>query len=260
VPLACTDGAWSLDLQRLLDAAAPGTKMVVVNSPGNPTGWVMPQAQWNELLAHCRRHGIWLVADDAYERIVFDGSAHAPGVLGQVEPDERFISANTFSKTWTMTGWRLGWLVAPRAFIANIAKMVEFNTSCAPTFVQRAGIAAIRDGDALIAQTVARLKGARDLLVRRLRAAPGVEVAAPPGSMYLFFRIPGISDDSLACAKKMVADVGLGLAPGIAFGPEGEGYLRWCFAATHGLIEQGVERLASFLAAQSVNPPARYAA
>ncbi len=251
VPLACRDGAWSLDLQRLLDAAPPGTKMVVVNSPGNPTGWVMPQKQWNELLAHCRRHGIWLVADDAYERIVFDGQGyaneHAPGVLGEIDPDERFISANTFSKTWTMTGWRVGWLVAPRSFIANFAKMVEFNTSCAPTFVQRAGIVAIRDGDELIAHTVARLKSARDLLVARLRALPGIEVASPPGAMYLFFRVPGLTDDSLRFCKSLVTEVGLGLAPGIAFGPEGEGYVRWCFAATHGLIEQGVERLARYL-------------
>jgi aspartate/methionine/tyrosine aminotransferase len=251
VPLTCVGGVWSLDLQRLLDAAAPGTKMVVVNSPGNPTGWVMPQGQCDALLAHCRRHGIWLVADDAYERIIFDGkvyaSEHAPGVLSQVDPDERFISANTFSKTWTMTGWRLGWLVAPRSFIANFSKMVEFNTSCAPTFVQRAGIVAIRDGDELIAQTVARLKSARDLLVWRLRALKGIEVASPSGSMYLFFRIPGLSDDSLAFCKSLVTEVGLGLAPGIAFGPEGEGYVRWCFAATQGLIEQGVERLARYL-------------
>ena len=251
VPLVCRDGAWSLDLQRLLDAARPGTRMVVVNSPGNPTGWVMPQDPWNELRAHCCRHGIWLVADDAYERIVFggkgDATEHAPGVLGQLDPDERYISANTFSKTWTMTGWRLGWLVAPREFIAGFGKLVEFNTSCAPTFVQRAGIVAIRDGDDLIAQTIARLKNARDLLVGRLRELPGVEVASPPGSMYLFFRIPGVSDDSLACAKRLVGEVGLGLAPGVAFGPEGEGYLRWCFAATPGLIEQGVQRLATFL-------------
>ena len=247
VPLACSKGAWSLDLQRLLDAATPGTKMVVVNSPGNPTGWVMPQADWNQLRAHCLQHGIWLVADDAYERIVFDGAPHAPGVLAQVDPDERFISANTFSKTWTMTGWRLGWLIAPRGFIANFAKIVEFNTSCAPGFIQRAGVVAIRDGDELIAQTVARLHRARDLLVSRLSALPGVEVAAPPGSMYVFFRLPGRSDDSLACAKRLVADFGLGLAPGVAFGPEGEGYLRWCFAATESLIERGVQRLARFL-------------
>lgn len=247
VPLECHAGRWTLDPQRLLDAAPAGTRAVIVNSPNNPTGWVMPQGDWNALLAHCRRHGIWLVADDAYERLVFDGSPHAPGVLGQVEPDERFISANTFSKTWTMTGFRLGWLVAPRGFIANFAKMVEFNTSCAPTFIQRAGIAAIEQGDGLIAETRARLQDARDALVAQLSRLPGVECAPPEGAMYLFFRIAGRSDDSLACAKQLVTTVGLGLAPGVAFGPEGEGYLRWCFAAQRRLIDDGVARLARFL-------------
>jgi len=248
VPLSCTAGRWTLDLERLLDAAAPGTKSVIVNSPNNPTGWVMPQADWNTLLAHCRRHGIWLVADDAYERLAFDGAAHAPGVLSQVDSDERFISANTFSKSWTMTGFRLGWLVAPRGFIAGFAKMVEFNTSCAPTFIQRAGIAAIERGDALIAETRARLQDSRDTLVTQLSRLPGVECAPPDGAMYLFFRITCRSDDSLACAKRLVTEAGLGLAPGIAFGPEGEGYLRWCFAAQRRLIDDGVARLARILA------------
>lgn len=247
VPLECKGGVWSLDLQKLIDAAAPGTRAVLVNSPNNPTGWTMPQADWNALLAHCRRHGIWLVSDDAYERLVYTGEPHAPGVLARIEDGERFISANTFSKSWTMTGWRLGWLIAPSRFVADFGKLVEFNTSCAPPFVQRAGIVAIRDGDPLIRDTVARLKRARDLLVQRLRALPGIEAAAPAGAMYLFFRIPGRSDDSLAFAKDLVTRSGLGLAPGIAFGAEGEGYLRWCFAATEALIEQGVERLARHL-------------
>jgi len=247
VPLTCTAGRWTLDLQRLLDAAPAGTRAVIVNSPNNPTGWVMPQGDWNTLLAHCRRHGIWLVADDAYERLIFDGSPLAPGVLAQVDPDERYISASTFSKSWTMTGFRLGWLVAPRGFIAGFAKMVEFNTSCAPTFIQRAGIAAIEHGDALIAETRARLLGSRDALVAQLAPLAGVECAPPDGAMYLFFRIAGRSDDSLAFAKRLVTQVGLGLAPGVAFGPEGEGYLRWCFAAQRRLIDDGVARLARFL-------------
>ena len=247
VPLACHAGRWTLDLQRLLDAAPAGTRAVIVNSPNNPTGWVMAQADWNTLLEHCRRHGIWLVADDAYERLVYDGAPHAPGVLGRVDPDERFISANTFSKSWTMTGFRLGWLVAPRGFIANFAKMVEFNTSCAPTFIQRAGIAAIEKGDALIAQTRARLQASRDALVAQLSRLPGVECAPPDGAMYLFFSIAGRSGNSLDFAKQLVTQVGLGLAPGVAFGPEGEGSLRWCFAAQRHLIDDGVSRLARFL-------------
>jgi aspartate/methionine/tyrosine aminotransferase len=146
-----------------------------------------------------------------------------------------------------MTGWRLGWLIAPAEFVKPFGKLVEFNTSCAPTFVQRAGITAIAEGDALIAQTRLRLQAARDLLVRRLGELQGVELSSPPGAMYLFFRLPGRSDDSLAFAKRLVTEGGLGLAPGSAFGPEGEGYLRWCFAATEALIERGVERLDAFL-------------
>jgi aspartate/methionine/tyrosine aminotransferase len=211
----------------------------------------MPRADWVALLAHCRRHGIWLVADDAYERIVFDPAlttnGHAPSVLDLVDADDRYISANTFSKSWTMTGWRLGWMVAPREFIAQVGKVIEFNTSCAPPFVQQAGIVAVRDGEPLVAGTVARLRASRDLLVRELAALPGVEVAPPPGAMYLFFKVAGFSGDSLAFAKRLVAEAGLGIAPGVAFGPEGEGYLRWCFAASDALLLQGAERLRAFL-------------
>jgi aspartate/methionine/tyrosine aminotransferase len=251
VPLACHEGHWSLDLQRLLDAATPGTRMVLVNAPNNPTGWTMPRADWVALLEHCRRHGIWLVSDDAYERIVFDpaltANGHAPSVLDLVDADDRYVSANTFSKSWTMTGWRLGWMVAPREFIAQVGKVIEFNTSCAPPFVQQAGIVAVRDGEQLVAGTVARLRASRDLLVRELATLPGVEVAPPPGAMYLFFKVAGFSGDSLAFAKRLVAEAGLGIAPGAAFGPEGEGYLRWCFAASDALLLQGAERLRTFL-------------
>lgn len=250
-PLQCRDGVWSLDVQRLIDAATPDTRLVLVNSPNNPTGWTMPQHDWDALLAHCRRHGIWLVSDDAYERLVFEPgltiNGHAPGVLASLDDEDRVISANTFSKSWTMTGWRLGWLVAPKSFIAQIGKVVEFNTSCAPTFIQQAGISAVRDGEPLVAQTIARLRASRDVLVGALAGLPGAEVAPPPGAMYLFFRIAGRSDDSLAFAKQLVAESGLGIAPGVAFGPEGEGYVRWCFAASDTLLLQGVERLQRFL-------------
>ena len=188
VPLACHAGRWSLDLQRLLDAATPGTRMVLVNAPNNPTGWTMPRADWVALLEHCRRHGIWLVSDDAYERIVFDpaltANGHAPSVLDLVDADDRYISANTFSKSWTMTGWRLGWMVAPREFIAQVGKVIEFNTSCAPPFVQQAGIVAVRDGEPLVAADggtparVARPAGPRTRRAsrRRGRAAAGRDV------------------------------------------------------------------------------------
>jgi aspartate/methionine/tyrosine aminotransferase len=251
VALDCRAGVWTLDLQKLLDAATPRTRIVLVNSPNNPTGWTMPQRDWDVLLAHCRRHGIWLVSDDAYERLVFDEAlavnGHAPGVLAHLNPDDRVISANTFSKAWTMTGWRLGWMVAPPHFIEQIGKVIEYNTSCAPGFVQRAGLAALEQGEPCVAATAARLRSSRDALLVALATVPGIEAAPPAGAMYLFFRIAGHTDDSLALAKRLVIEAGLGLAPGVAFGPEGEGYLRWCFAASDALLVEGVERLAHFL-------------
>ena len=251
ISLTCHAGVWALDVQRLLDAVTPDTRLVLVNSPNNPTGWTMPQHDWDALLTHCRRHGIWLVSDDAYERIVFEPSltinGHAPGVLSQIGDDDRVISANTFSKAWTMTGWRLGWIVAPRRFVAQLGKVIEFNTSCAPPFVQRAGLVAVNDGESCVQQTVERLRASRDQLVAALTKVPGIEAAPPPGAMYLFFRIAGFSEDSVALAKRLVAEAGLGLAPGAAFGTEGEGYLRWCFAASGPLLEQGAERLQAFL-------------
>jgi aspartate/methionine/tyrosine aminotransferase len=236
---------WTLDLDRLLAALSPGTRAVYINSPNNPTGWTLGAGEQRAILAHCRRHGIWIVADDAYERLYFaDGAAGsvAPSFLDLAEPEDRIVSTNTFSKTWLMTGWRLGWVVAPRALVPDLGKLIEYNTSCTPVFIQRAGVVAVNEGDAVIAHTADRLRRARDFLHARLCRIPGIEAAAAPGAMYAFFRVEGVVD-SLAFCKQLVADVGLGLAPGIAFGPEGEGFVRWCFAAGEARLADGVERL-----------------
>ena len=151
------------------------------------------------------------------------------------------IATNTFSKSWLMTGWRLGWMVAPRALVPEIAKLIEFNTSCIPGFVQQAGLAAVTQGEPVVRRTVERLRRARDFLVEGLRAIDGVQAALPPGAMYAFFRVTGMQD-SLDFCKRMVVEAGLGLAPGAAFGPEGEGFVRWCFAADEARLADGVER------------------
>jgi aspartate/methionine/tyrosine aminotransferase len=242
VPLAFSHGGWQLDLQRLLEALAPGTRAVYLNSPNNPTGWVMTREEQRAVLDHCRRHGIWIFADDAYERLYFGAGGVAPSFLDLMEAGDRVISANTFSKSWLMTGWRLGWLVVPSELTADLGKLIEYITSCAPVYVQRAGVAALEQGEAVVARTVARFRAARDLLVEELRTVPGVEVALPAGAMYAFFRIQGM-DDSLAFCKRLVREQGLGLAPGVAFGPHGEGYVRWCFAASHDKLAEGVARL-----------------
>ena len=242
VALEFSPQGWRLDLQKLLDALEPGTRALYLNSPNNPTGWTISRDEQRAVLEHCRRHGIWIFADDAYERLYYEGNNIAPSFLDIAEAGERVISVNTFSKSWLMTGWRLGWAVLPAALEADMGKLVEYNTSCAPVFVQRAGLAAVTQGEPVIAHTLGRFRKARDFLVRELRAIPGVEVASPSGTMYAFFRIRGMRD-SLALCKKLVAEHGLGLAPGAAFGPEGEGYVRWCFAADEAKLAQGVARL-----------------
>ena len=243
LPLDFSPEGWHLDLDRLLAALTPDTRAVFINSPNNPTGWTIDRAEQDVILEHCRRHGIWLIADDAYERLHYDPAVPvAPSFLDIAHPDDRLVSTNTFSKSWLMTGWRLGWLRAPAALIEEMPKLIEYNTSCAPVFVQRAGLAAVTRGEPVIERTLARFRAARDFLVDHLQALPGIELARPQGAMYAFFRVAGVHD-SLALCKHLVAETGLGLAPGIAFGPEGEGFVRWCFAASDERLADGIARL-----------------
>jgi aspartate/methionine/tyrosine aminotransferase len=241
VALEFSPRGWTLDMERLLAALTPGTRALYLNSPNNPTGWTISRAEQRALLEHCRRHGIWIFADDAYERLYFGGGV-APSLLDLMADDDRVISTNTFSKAWLMTGWRLGWLVVPPSLVADLGKLIEYNTSCTPVFVQRAGLAAVTRGEPVIAHSLERFRQARDFLVAELRKLPKIEVAVPSGTMYVFFRIDGMAD-SLAFCKELVRRHGLGLAPGAAFGPAGEGYVRWCFAAELEKLADGVGRL-----------------
>jgi aspartate/methionine/tyrosine aminotransferase len=247
VPLSFDASGWRLDLDRLLDTLVPGTRALMLNSPNNPTGWTIDRASQQALLAHCARHGIWIVADDVYERLYYaEDLACAPSLLDVADDSARVISTNSFSKAWLMTGWRLGWIVGPKPLMPDLGKLIEYNTSCSPVFVQRAGVAALRDGEPAVDATRERLRRARNRLVDGLRTLPGVEVAPPEGAMYAFFRVEGV-DDSMAFCRRLVQEAKLGLAPGSAFGPEGEGFVRWCFAASDLRLDEGIARLARFL-------------
>jgi len=248
VPLAPRDdGAWALDLQALIDAVTPATRVLLVNAPNNPTGWTLSRAEQVSILDHCRKTGTWIVADEVYERVWFEHGRAAPSFLDIAEPDDRLVIAQSFSKTFLMTGWRLGWLVLPPGHLDAIGKLIEFNSSCAPVFVQRGAMAALAIADDFVPGLVERLRAGRDLLVGGLQAMPDVRVALPRGGMYAFFRVEGQSD-SLAYAKQLVTAHGLGLAPGVAFGAEAEGWLRWCFATQDlARLRDGLARLSSAL-------------
>lgn len=247
-PLSVVDGKWSLDLDRLLDTITPETRMVIVNAPNNPTGFTLDEETQKAILEHCRRHGIWVLTDEVYERLVFDGSNAAPSMLRHAEPQDRIIRVNSFSKSWRMTGWRLGWLTLPQAIMPDVPKVIEYNTSCAPSFIQKGGLAALTDprGEETIAALKSGLAASRYTLLDGLSQMGRIDIPDAGGAMYAFFRIDGERDD-MATAKALVADYGLGLAPGSAFGPEGEGWLRWCFAAKPEKIAVGLERLERFL-------------
>ena len=248
VALKVQGGAWRLDMAALLAAITDRTTMLLVNAPNNPTGWTLTRAEQQTILAHCRRTGTWIVADEVYERVFFgEGLACAPSFLDIADADDRLVVVHSFSKSFLMTGWRVGWMVAPVRVIEAMAKLIEFNTSCAPVFVQRAALAALAGAADFVPGMVQGLRRCRDTLLPQLAALPGVEVAVPEGGMYAFFRVAG-QHDSFAFAKRLVADAGLGLAPGVAFGPEAEGWLRWCFASKDpARLSLGVERLARVL-------------
>jgi aspartate/methionine/tyrosine aminotransferase len=247
VSLEVQAGRWFLPLEKLLQALTPGTRMLVLNSPNNPTGWTIQPAQQRAILEHCRRHGIWILTDDVYERLVYiDGMKSAPSFLTLAEDHDRVIVVNSFSKAWTMTGWRLGWMVAPPAILPDLASLLEFNVSCVSEFTQRAGAVALQQGEPYVVNLRAELGHTKQKLIAALRQLPHLEVPEVDGAMYLFLRVAG-EEDSVCLAKRLIEEVGLGLAPGRAFGPEGEGWLRWCYAADWKKNESGIERLSRFL-------------
>ena len=254
VPLAPdVHGAWRLDLGQLLAAITPDTRMLLVNSPNNPSGWTLGRGEQQAILDHCRRTGTWIVADEVYERLWFADPAtegatpltarSAPSLLDIAGPDDRLVVVHSFSKSFLMTGWRLGWMVLPRGHLDAMGTLIEYNTSCAPVFVQRGAIEALAQAEVTVPRLVNHLRRCRDTLCGALAGLPGVRLATPAGGMYAFLALEGASD-SLALAKRLVTDHGLGLAPGVAFGHEAEGWLRWCFASQDpDRLLKGVERL-----------------
>jgi aspartate/methionine/tyrosine aminotransferase len=244
VSLVPSNGQWGLDISKLLSAVTAQTKVLIVNAPNNPTGWTLSKEEQLTILQHCRRTGTWIVADEVYERLYYEPTPHAcaPSFLDIADAEDRLVVAHSFSKTFLMTGWRLGWLVLPPSATPHVSKLIEF--------VQRAGVAAIAHEADITPALVAHFRQCRDTLVPLLQALPGVHVQPAKGGMYAFFQIDGYTE-SLPLAKRLVQEAGLGLAPGSAFAHEAEGWLRWCFASKDvARLGQGVERLQRWLAKQ----------
>ena len=240
------DHQFHLNFEQIEKAITPRTRLIAMASPNNPTGWTATEADWQCLAAICQRHDIWLLADTVYDRLVYDGSTAAPCPLALPELQSRLWLAQSFSKAYRMTGWRVGWLVTPPGRWATAAKLQEFIVSHAAGFSQEAARIAMQDGENLIAEMVTEYKENRDYAVDRLARLPGVTQAAPPGAFYLFPRIDGLTDSFQFCAR-LVRDFQLGIAPGSAFGAGGEGHVRICFAVDRLTLEEAIDRFGQAL-------------
>ncbi|MCY3715592.1 MAG: pyridoxal phosphate-dependent aminotransferase [Chloroflexi bacterium] len=245
VPLRPDAGAWRLDLDELFAAAQPNTSALLINSPNNPTGWMLEDKEQQRILDFCRERGIWLVADEVYARIVYD-HAYAPSFADKVNEDDKYLLVNSFSKSWAMTGWRLGWLAGPRSLMQTLEMVSEYNFSCIFAPTQIAGITALQAGEGFLGESLLRYRAARDLVTAAFAALPRVDCPQPSGTFYAFFAVEGVAD-SYDFARRLLLECGVGLAPGAAFGPQGEGYLRLCYAAELPVLERALEQMRPLL-------------
>lgn len=246
VAMTLADKGWTLDLDAVFAACGPRTRAIFINSPGNPTGWVMEKPEMERVAAFARDRGLWVISDEVYARLVYDRRA-APSFLEVTGPEDRLLVVNSFSKNWSMTGWRLGWMVAPAELGTTLENLVQFSTSGAPEFIQHAGLAAVEEGEPYIRDLVDRCRQARDLVCDTLARLPRIRVRPPAGAFYAFFEVDGVTN-SMALAKRIVDEVAVGLAPGCAFGEGGDSALRLCFAGSRERIGDAMDRLSRALA------------
>jgi aspartate aminotransferase len=240
---------YQIDFAALEAALSPRTRLLIYTSPSNPLGWVASEEDQQRLLDFCRNHDLWLLADEVYERLYYAGPAlgkPAPSILRKATRQDALLVVQSFSKTYCMTGWRVGWLIARQDVTRKATQLNEFVVSHAASFAQKAAETALVGGEDELVRMLARLKQNRDFCLAALRSMPGVTVPQPDGAFYLFPKVAGLTD-SFAFAKSLLEDCRVGVAPGVAFGAGGEGSVRICYAAEPAILEPAMERLDGFI-------------
>jgi aspartate/methionine/tyrosine aminotransferase len=246
------NGRFTIDFDALERAVSPRTRLLLYTSPSNPLGWVATERDQERMLEFARRHGLWLMADEVYERLYYP-EAPAPGkpvavpsTLKKCTREDAVVVIQSFSKSYCMTGWRLGWIVGRKDLVKRASELNEFYVSHAPSFAQRAGETALLWGEKMITEMLVRLRENRDFCLAALRKMPRVTVPSPDGAFYLFPRVEGVTDSFDFC-KKLLMETQVGLAPGVAFGEGGEGSVRICYASEKSILEEAMARLKLFL-------------
>jgi len=247
--LTFRSGRYQVDFQALEESVTPRTRLIVYTSPSNPLGWVATEEEQEGLLDFARRHDLWILADEVYDRIYYraaESGAPAPSILRKATRNDAVMVVQSFSKTYCMTGWRVGWIVARADVGRKAAQFNEFIVSHAASFTQRAAQAALAQGEPEIKRMVGRYKGNRDFCLDLLSEIPGVSIPAPDGAFYLFPKIEDLKDSFEFCSR-LLHEAKVGIAPGVAFGAGGEGSVRICYAADRPILEEGMEKLVRFL-------------
>lgn len=248
VPLAFSGGHWQVDLERVEAAITPKTRVLFVNTPSNPTGWTATRQDLANLLDIARRHDLWIMADEIYALYHYAGG-RAPSFLDVMEEGDRIVFVNSFSKNWSMTGWRVGWIVAPPEIGQVLENLIQYSTSGVPQFLQQGAIVALDEGDAFVQANIDKATKNRDVFCDALIATNRVETLKPDGALYAFLKIDGVTDSRHA-ALDIVDRTNVGLAPGTAFGPGGELFMRACFLRDPGQVAEAADRLARYIAAR----------
>ncbi|MFC0409316.1 pyridoxal phosphate-dependent aminotransferase [Roseomonas elaeocarpi] len=237
-------GDFVLRLEDIFDAVTERTRVIVINSPSNPTGWVMPREDMRRLAEFARERNLWILSDEVYNHFTY-GNAIAPSFLEVCTPGDRLLVTNTFSKNWAMTGWRAGWVIYPEGLGPVFAKLNQYNTTSIPTFIQHAAVVALEQGDGFIRTMVGRCAESRQIFVDGLSRLPGVTLSVPEGAFYLFVKVEG-EPHARDLARRILREAKVGVAPGTAFGEAGEGCFRLCFAVSPELAREAMARLNTF--------------
>lgn len=249
VPVAVTldqsGNGWSCDVDKIAAAITPRTQALFVNTPSNPTGWTADKETLQAILDLARERGLWIIADEIYSLFHY-GHGRAPSFIDIMADEDRILFVNSFSKNWAMTGWRIGWIKIHPTLQQVFENLVQYSTSGVAQFMQRGAVVALDEGDAFIVEQVERARAARDLVCGILAETGRARFTVPQGAFYLFFAVDGITD-SRAAAFDMVDRANVGLAPGTAFGPGGEAFLRLCFHRRLDQLEEAAHRLAKWM-------------
>jgi aspartate aminotransferase len=252
VAMTAGNNGWSLDLDALFAACDTRTKVIYLASPGNPTGWMIPRPQAEQMLEFARARGIAILSDEVYHRLVYQGPGADRGVafsfLDIARPTDPVFIVNSFSKAWAMTGWRLGWIVYPEGQRETFEKLIQFNSSGAAEFLQHGAIAALRHGEEFVKFFAERCREGRELVNARLARIPRIRNIPNTGGFYAMFDIDGVTDTLTFC-KRAVTQARIGMAPGVAFGRGSERFVRLCYARRNEQLTLAMDRLETFVSA-----------